>query len=260
MKTPDLNDFVRRFAVSMLVFGTALLGFAPRPGLAAQAVSCAAPPEFASTQTLLSHVAAELQPGGTLEVLAVGSLTMTNPEPLSPQSAFPYQMAEALRRMLPGREVNVTMRGGKGLTAADMLQMIHEGLAEHPFKLVIWQTGTVDAVKHVPPAEFFRALNEGAALSSLAGANVLLVDTQYSRMITEKINLQPYEDAMHRAATLPGVALFRRYELMRDWATDGTLDLEHVAKAGREDAMGTLQACLGDTLARLVVSGTQAAK
>jgi hypothetical protein len=247
----------RRLARARSLAGAALaaglLAGAPPP----PPQPCAIPPAPVGS---LSHTAPLLRAGGRLDVLAVGSLTLTNPQPLPPQDGFAYRMASALQRMAPGVAVEVAVRGGKGMTAADMVALIRTALAGHAYQLVIWQTGSVDAVQGVPSAQFEAALREGAALIGKAGADLVLVDMQYVRGLSTRLNLLPYENAMRRAAALPDVALLPRYELMRDWATSGTLDLEQVPPAGRERAMGQLQACLGDTLARLVAGGALTAR
>jgi hypothetical protein len=226
--------------------------------LAAAPAACGAPPDLARPRPL-DHVAQRLRGRAGLDILAVGSLTLTNPDPLSPQAAFPFQMADTLRDMHVGGAITLTVRGGRGLAARDMLALIRTALAERPYQLVIWQTGAVDAVHGVKPADFAAALAEGADLVAARAADLVLVDIQYSRLIARRIDVAPYEDAMRRVAGRSGVALFPRYELMRFWASQGVIDLEHVPRSGRVSAMGKLQSCLGDTLARLVAGGVAAA-
>jgi hypothetical protein len=55
---------------------------------------------------------------------------------------------------------------------------------------------------------------------------------------------------------LPGVVLFRRFDVMRSWAEDGAIDLERVGRGDRARTMAMLNTCLGDTLARFVLNGT----
>ena len=43
--------------------------------------------------------------------------------------AFPRQMAKALEVAVPGATVRVTIRGGRGLTAIDMLKLLRTALA-----------------------------------------------------------------------------------------------------------------------------------
>lgn len=227
----------------------------------------------------MPKVAGALKPGNTLQVLAVGSATMFGPEAsLSPgtvtsqalsngaaslrapevfnkeasERAFPRQMAKNLRTLVPGAQVEVTVRGGRGLPAADMLALMRTELASRPYQLVIWQTGTVEAVRNLPPAEFAQILSEGLSVVEGANANLVLVDPQFSRFLQTNSNLEPYNQVLQQVASLPGVALFRRFDLMRSWANDGRIDLERASRNERQKVIDGLHACLGVHLARLV--------
>ena len=46
--------------------------------------------------------------------------------------------------------------------------------------LVIWQTGTVDAMRSVDPDDFRAAVDEGVAALQKAGTDVILMNLQYS--------------------------------------------------------------------------------
>jgi len=230
----------------------------------------------------LSHVGARLQAAKHLDVLAVGSATMFGPEAslapgtLTAQSlagafsgtppasslistppserAFPLQMAKQLRTLVPGLDVQVTVRGGRGLLASEMLELLHKELAAKHYDMVIWQTGTVEAVRNLPPGEFGQILSDGAQAVQAAGADLVLVDPQYSRFLQTNSNLDPYFQALQQVAAMPGVVLFHRFDLMRGWANDGAIDLERTPRSDREKAIGTLHACLGRHLARLVAA------
>ena len=164
---------------------------------------CEAPADITADIAPLPHVAAMLKPNGTLNVLTVGSATVFSPtESLQPGSvtgnalglsgtrqgdapptpnaaAFPLQMAEALQHGIPGLKVNVTIRGGRGMQASEMLDIIRNELTIAHFDLVIWQTGTVEAVRNVPMGAFFQTLSDGAAAIAAGGADLVLVDPQF---------------------------------------------------------------------------------
>lgn len=240
---------------------------------------CQAPDETAGTIASLPKVGAVLHPGAVLDILAVGSATMFGPEaslapgtitsqalgdssksPSQPklfagpasEYAFPLQMARALQSSVPGLEVKITVRGGRNLLATDMLDLMRLELATHHYDLVIWQTGTVEAVRNISPGEFGQTLSDGAEAITVAGADLVLVDPQYSRFLQTSSNLEPYEQALQEVAAVPGVVLFRRYDLMRAWANEGQIDLERTPKSDRQKVIESLHACLGRHLARLI--------
>ena len=244
---------------------------------------CQAPDDTAGAVAALPKVATALQSGAVLNVLAIGSATMFGPDaslaagtitsralgdtgapspaklftgPASDR-AFPLQMAKALQSADPGLGVNVTVRGGRSLLATDMLGLIREELASHHYDLVIWQTGTVEAVRNIPPGEFGQTLSDGAEAVTAADANLVLVDPQFSRFLQTNSNLEPYEQALQQVAAMPGVVLFRRYDLMRAWANDSQIDLERTPKSDRQRVIEALHTCLGKHLARFVLESAR---
>jgi hypothetical protein len=220
----------------------------------------------------LPHLAAALKPGATLEMLALGSGTVfapvagigadvarpgAPPAPVQPsQAGFPFQAAHALEAAVHGLHVNVTVIGRHGMTAADMFLLLRQELPRKPYRLVLWQTGTVEAVNDLPPEDFYQTLADGASLADEAGADLVLIDPQYSRFLAANANLEPYQSAFQAAAALPGVGLFHRYDLMHDWVESGAIDLERAPKAERQAVAVRLHMCLGRELARaLLASG-----
>jgi len=252
---------------------------------AASMDSCPAADDATSSVTSLPHVAEALQPGKKLTVLAIGSATMFGPEASQARGtltsqilgagpgpvgtpgqaftqqpserAFPLQMAKQLRSMVPGADVQVAVRGGRGLLATEMLALLRTELAATHYDLVIWQTGTVEAVRNLPPSEFAQTLADGADATHTAGADLVLVDPQFSRFLQANSNLDPYLQALQQVAAMPDVVLFHRFDLMRGWASEGQIDLERAARSDRQKAIETLHACLGRSLARLVLESAR---
>ena len=84
----------------------------------------------------------------------------------------------------------------------------------------------------------------------------MLVDAQFSRFLRANVDLDPYEMVLQQVATMQGVVLFHRYDLMNAWADDGLIDLERTPRLGREKAVAQLGTCVGYALARFVLNGT----
>jgi acyl-CoA thioesterase-1 len=268
--------------IAMMFVGALCCG----PGYAGPGLNlCEAPDDAAGVVTPLPHVAAALKPGSTLDVLAVGSASLFGPEAsIAPGGAtnqavsgattagtppaqiitahpsdtsFLKQMAKALEAAVPGAKVSVTVRGGRGLSAADQLSLLEDTLDHGHYSLVIWQTGTVEAVRNTPPSEFGQTLADGAARVESAGSDLVLIDPQFSRFLQTNSNIEPYEQAFQQLGSLPGVLLFRRFDLMRAWVNEGQIDLERTPKADRKHIVEQLHACLGLHLARMVLSGAR---
>lgn len=278
---------VRRIYLAITISLAAWIGFAMLPAASAAPGPdvCPASDDIAGAIAALPNVAKVLMPGSNLRVLAIGSATMFGPEasllpgtlaiqalsnagpaiipPVQPinqeasERAFPRQMAKALQTAVPGLLVQVVVRGGRGMSAVDMLALLKKELEAGSYQLVLWQTGTVEAVRNTPPGEFAQVLSNGAEAVEAAGANLVLIDPQYSRFLQTNSNLEPYIQALQQTAAMPGVQLFHRFDLMRSWANDGQIDLERTPKADRKRIGDALHVCLGAQLARMVLAGVR---
>jgi acyl-CoA thioesterase I len=228
--------------------------------------ACGAPEDYITTDVALAQLAAAISAERPVDILAVGSATtvgsvtagvVQNPDP---GSAYPWQMVRALQAALPAIEFRLTVRGGRGMTAEEMLPLIDAALKQQRYPLVLWQTGTVEAVRGLQPDGLLDILHTGAEHVRDAGGDLVLIDPQFSRFLRANTDLDPYEGVMQQVATMPGVALFHRFDLMRTWAEDGRIDLERTAKADRDKALVELNMCLGQALARFVLSGADLAR
>lgn len=233
------------------------------PALAAKIASpamCTTLSGDPGTATALPHVAAGLR-AGRLSILAIGSARSFAQSQRGPSGApgVPWQMAQALKSAYPGLEVSLTGRGGRGLTASALVRVIRAELRARPYQLVLWQTGTVEAVHNIQPDDFTDSLLQGIDAVGARGADLVFIDQQYSRFLEGNTDLEPYRRALERVATRSGVALFRRFALMRHWASEGRLDLELAAPRARRALIDQLHTCLGILLARFIVAGADAA-
>lgn len=216
---------------------------------------CQIPDEFAAPATALAPVRAALQAGGHVDILAVGSATTVGQDIVAQGSSFPYRMARALEVAFPRATFDLTVLGGRGLTAVEMLALMRDALSSRHYPLVLWQTGTVEAVRGLPPDEFLQTLQSGSEAVRAQGGDLILIDPQFSQFLVANTDLTAYEGAFREASTLPDAALFRRFDLMRTWAESGEIDLDHLAKPDRQAALDRLHECLGVALGRFVING-----
>jgi len=224
----------------------------PPPALA----TCPVAEEFAVPEEPLAAVAAALAAGGPVNILAVGSATTVGAVPdRTPIESFPYRMVEALQAAMPQVTFNLTVRGGKGMTAEDMVPLITTALAARHYTLVIWQTGTVEAVRGLSPDRLESALEDGVQRVQEVGGDVVLVDPQFSRFLRANTDLEPYQTVLQQVATMPSVVLFHRFDVMNAWADDDRIDLERTPVGRRSKAVALLSTCVGNALARFILKG-----
>jgi hypothetical protein len=218
---------------------------------------CVASEAFTTPEESLDQVAAAIAAGGPVNILAIGSATTVGDQPGGDRNtAFPFRMVAALQAALPKVTFTLTLRGGRGMTAEDMLPLLEAALTRQHYQLLVWQTGTVEAVRGLRPDGMVAALQEGIDRAQAAGADVVLIDPQFSRFLRANADIDPYEAALQQVSAMPGVVLFRRFDLMRSWVEDGTVDLEHATRGDRSRMMALLNTCVGETLARFVLNGS----
>src|SRR5262245_52742363 len=129
--------------VSALLLG-ALLGPAQMSWAGTEpSRTCGAPEEFVTTVVPLAQLSAAIAGGGPVDVLAVGSATTVGSVTRSGEHSaasggtFPWQMVQALHEALPAVQFRLTVRGGRGMTAEDMLPLIEAALKQQHYPLVL---------------------------------------------------------------------------------------------------------------------------
>jgi len=216
---------------------------------------CDIAPQFVTSSKPLAPLKAAINASRPIEILAVGSGSTTGANAQQPGDAFPYRMLDVLRAALPGVTFNLTLRGGRGMTAEEMLPLVRTQMQQTPAELVLWQTGTVEAIRALRPARMRQVLREGLDFIHEAGGSLLLIDPQFTRALRANTDVEPYETELQQIAALPGAALFHRYDLTRGWALQGRIDPERAPKYARQAELTRLNRCLGQALARYVLNG-----
>jgi hypothetical protein len=246
---------MRCLAVLFLLFALpAFAATSPEPQ------PCGITPRLVTAQKPLLPLKRAIEAGGPVEILAVGSGATAGPNAaphgVPREGSFPYQMLDALRTTMPHVTFHLAVRGGRGMTAVEMLPLVKAQLHRGPTQLVLWQTGTVEAIRGLRADRMRLALREGLEAIRTAGGSLVLIDPQFTRALRANTDVEPYETELQQVAALPDAALFHRYELTRTWALDGKIDPEHATKDTREAELARLNVCLGQALARYVLSGT----
>jgi hypothetical protein len=116
---------------------------------------------------------------------------------------------------------------------------------------VIWQTGTLDAIRRVDPDEFRAALDEGVETLHKGGVDVILMNMQYSPRTDIMVPLGPYADNMRHVAQQHEIPLFDRLAIMRHWSDTGAFDLY---AAGKDNVLAQrVHDCIGRGIAAMII-------
>jgi hypothetical protein len=192
-----------------------------------------------------------------LAVLVVGSGSSILPGRGGAIGAYPARLQRALSELLPGVTVTVATDVKPHRLAVAAVESLKSALKAAKPNLVIWQTGTVDAIQSVDPDQFSDALEQGIALVRAAGADLILVNAQYSPRTESMIALTTYADDMRWVALQHEVPLFNRFDIMKLWADLGTFDF--TATSHKLDMAKRVHNCVGWLLAGLVAEAAKPA-
>jgi hypothetical protein len=235
------------------IFLAGLLGVAVSAGAArAQLRAEICPPSaaFETPDEPLDEFAGAIKSGEPVDILALGSAGAWTED----KNGYLGDVLQTLRAALPQVIFRVTVFARRGMTAEEMLGHLKQAVGDRRYSLVLWQTGTVEAVQGMRPDDFASVLQDGATLVTAQGGDLVLIDPQFSRFLRANSDLDPYTQAIEAVATMPGVILFHRYNLMHSWIHEG-LDLERTPPRTEKAAVARLHACLGMTLGRFLLNG-----
>ena len=190
-----------------------------------------------------------------LNILVVGAGSSQLPGANGEKNAYPARLQQALSDQLPGVEVKVATDIKASRTAAEMVKVLPADLSATKPALLVWQTGTTDAMRAVDPDQFSQALDQGINIARTAGADVVLVNAQYSPRTESMIALSTYSEDMRWVALQQEVPLFDRFSIMRLWSDLGTFDLYSATK--KLDIAERVHDCIGRLLADLVIAAAK---
>ncbi len=160
--------------------------------------SCEVPAYLLTSESSLPKVAEAVKSGHSLDILVVGSRSSTINT--TDGSAYPGRLQAMLHDKLPSVTVNVSVEIQVKKTADEVASGLAKLVESKKPTLVIWQTGTVDAMRSIDPDDFRVAINDGVAALQNAGADVILMNLQYSPRTETMISAPPYLDSMRVGA------------------------------------------------------------
>lgn len=195
--------------------------------------------------------ARRLAQDNSLRVVTLGSSSTAGYGASSPDRTYPHLLQERLSRLLPSTTIEVINRGINGQLSADMVERLNRDAIELDADLVIWQTGTNDALSRVDLDEFGEQLERGVQWLAEAGIDLILVDPQFYPGVRHLTNYERYIAVMQDVADRHAALLFPRYAIMRHWALDTPSPALLAADGFHMNDAG--YACLANLLADTIV-------
>jgi hypothetical protein len=213
--------------------------------------TCEIPPYLLFANNDLKRVTAVVTEDRHLTIAVVGTGSSALAGPGGPSSAYPARLEEVLKQRLPGIAVRVVTLVRSRQTAEDMAKGMPKLMVDEKPDLVIWQSGTIDAIRRIEPDDFRAALDEGIEAVQKAGADIILMNMQYSPRTELMVALDPYVDTMRVVAQQHEVPLFDRLSIMRYWSDTGAFDLY---AGGKDNVLASqVHDCIGRGMAAMIL-------
>jgi hypothetical protein len=216
----------------------------------APAPSCAAPEHVTHVEGKLPASAAAIAKEHRLNILVLGTGSSTLPGADGANAAYPTRLQVALQERLKDIKVDLKIEVRSRRTTADMVKTLQTVLDAKP-DLVIWQTGTFDAMRGVDPDEFRATLKGGVKKLQAAGIDVILVNMQYSPRTEMMVAAGTYAENMRWVAQQRDAPLFDRLGLLKYWSEEGTFDFSAPEAASK--VAQQVHNCIGKLLADLIM-------
>jgi hypothetical protein len=212
---------------------------------------CALPGYLLPADSQLERVEAAVKKDHALKIVVLGGLSSTLPGPNGASFAFPARLEAALNRRLPGVTIAVAAHTKGRQAAAEMADAIGQLMVDEKPNLVVWQTGTYDAVHGTDPEEFRATVADGVEKIRKAGSDVVLMNMQYSPRTESIVAVGNYADGMRWVSREMEVPVFDRLAIMRYWYDAGQFDLYATTKDLK--MAKAVHDCIGQTLGSLII-------
>lgn len=247
------SELLRR---AVVIGAAGAIGFlSPAAATFAEERECAVPERFYTYEPLLTRTSKALAAGRQVVIVALGGSSTLGLAAGKTELAWPARLASALETKFPtarAKVMNLSVVRQTAKTATERLD--REILVLKP-TLVIWETGTMEAVRGTNIDEFRKTLQSGITEIRSVRSDLMLMNMQFSRDTDAIIGFEPYLGAMNDIADVNDVPLFRRHGIMRHWAENGALDFRVSEPEKRRQIAIKLYDCLGRAVADFITRG-----
>ena len=239
----------------VLIAATTVGLLSGRAGAFAGEPECAVPEHFYTFEPPLAKTAKALANHRNVVIVVLGGASTVGLAAGGLEHAWPARLGSALAERFPSTRTKVINLAVARQTAKRGAERLDREVLPLKPTLVIWETGTMEAVRGIDVDEFRETVQAGIDKLHAARAEVMLMNMQFSRESDAVIHFEPYLATMRELADVNDVPLFRRRGIMRYWAESGSLDLRAAeGEKGRELA-AKLYGCIGRAMADFVTRG-----
>jgi acyl-CoA thioesterase I len=174
----------------------------------------------------LTRTQSQLAHGRALTIVAIGSSSTEGAGASSANAAYPGRLEALLRTRFPGVAIRVLNRGVGGEEERHMLARFDRDVIAAKPDLVLWQVASNAIMRDRPLPVQEALIRTGIARLKRTGADVVLVDPQYTTAVLEHAIAVPMVDLISVEARRQQVGTFHRFDLMKDWRENQKIPFE----------------------------------
>ena len=245
----------RRWAVSSAA--TLLLLVAASAEVSYTASSCTAPQEITHFTVGLPNTAGAISSGKALVIVAIGSSSTRGVGASNPAHTYPALLGDDLRRRWPQLPVTVINKGVSGEIASQMLARFEGDVLPYHPQLVIWQTGTNQALRTGDIGGYVDTIRDGISRLRATRADVVLMDPQFAPRVIARPTHLFIVDSISAVAHDMNVAVFRRFAVMRYLISSGQYKMEDIISSDGLHMNDVSYSCIARLLADSIAAAVE---
>jgi len=219
------------------------------------AETCVAVNDGLSLGAALPHTADALKNHRPLKIVAIGSSSTVGLWMVRKEKTYPGVMRSELLRLDPAMQIEIVNSGRNGDTIpGNMARFPRDVFAHHP-DLVIWQIGGNDLTWGEGIDSLAHKIAEGVAMLRAHGADVILMDQQYTPVILAT-HYAKMQAAIAAVAREQQVAYLPRFDMLHKTVEAGVSIVSLSAFDGLHMS-GDAYDCTGRVLARAIMAAVK---
>jgi lysophospholipase L1-like esterase len=205
----------------------------------------------------LPNTSRAIRAGKPLLIVAIGSSSTEGVGASDPAHTYPALLADELRRRWPQPAVTVINKGVRGEIASEMLARFKRDVLPYQPQLVIWQTGSNQALRSENIDGYADTIREGISRLKAATTDVVLMDPQFApRVLARSMHLL-IVDSIGAVAKDMNVAVFRRFAVMQHWISSGQYKFEDIISSDGLHMNNVSYSCIAHLLAGSLVAAAE---
>lgn len=207
----------------------------------------------------MPHVRAKIAAHAPIRILAMGSSSTQGVGASDAAHTYPAQLEAGLKKLMPEQSFTVINKGIGGEVTPDMLARLDAVLADVQPDLVLWQSGANEVLRGENIAAHEAQLAAAIARVQEAGADMVLIDPQYTKAMIAQSGALPMIEQQFNVAAHHNLPVFSRFQQMQNWQEKYNIRFNDYSAADGIHMNDWGYACFAGRLAEALADKLQAA-